>query len=56
MNGVATYVPIVRNALTRLGHDPSVVVAGQDAWRPWRSYALMHLWNTLMPATTSKES
>ena len=46
----------VRNALTRLGHDPSVVVAGQDAWRPWRSYALMHLWNTLMPATTSKES
>ena len=22
-----------------------------DGWRPWRSYALMHLWNTLMPVT-----
>jgi AraC family transcriptional regulator of adaptative response / DNA-3-methyladenine glycosylase II len=22
-----------------------------DGWRPWRSYALMHLWNTLMPET-----
>jgi AraC family transcriptional regulator of adaptative response / DNA-3-methyladenine glycosylase II len=25
------------------------VIAGSEAWRPWRSYALMHLWNTLMP-------
>lgn len=31
------------------------VIAGLDApvdtdrWRPWRSYALMHLWNPLMP-------
>ena len=40
----------VRNALTRLGHDPAAVIAGSDRWRPWRSYALMHLWNTLMPA------
>jgi len=39
----------VRNALTRLGHDPAGAVARQSAWRPWRSYALMHLWNTLMP-------
>ncbi len=39
----------VRNALAGLGHDPVAVVAGSDAWRPWRSYALMHLWNTLMP-------
>jgi AraC family transcriptional regulator of adaptative response / DNA-3-methyladenine glycosylase II len=22
-----------------------------ECWRPWRSYALMHLWNTLMPDT-----
>ena len=22
-----------------------------ERWRPWRSYALMHLWNTLMPDT-----
>ncbi len=39
----------VRNALVRLGHDPTEVLAGSGAWRPWRSYALMHLWNTLMP-------
>jgi AraC family transcriptional regulator, regulatory protein of adaptative response / DNA-3-methyladenine glycosylase II len=43
----------VRNALIRLGHDPAEVVAGSDSWRPWRSYALMHLWNTLMPAPSS---
>ena len=39
----------VRNALTRLGHDPVASVERQESWRPWRSYALMHLWNTLMP-------
>ena len=42
----------VRNALTGLGHDPAAVVADSAAWRPWRSYALMHLWNTLMPPLT----
>ena len=36
----------VRNALVRLGHAPDQRDA---AWSPWRSYALMHLWNTLMP-------
>lgn len=40
----------VRNALTGLGHDPAAALA-DGAWRPWRSYALMHLWNTLMPPT-----
>lgn len=39
----------VRNALTRLGHDPVATIAASERWRPWRSYALMHLWNTLMP-------
>ena len=39
----------VRNALRNLGHDPAAVIATSDTWRPWRSYALMHLWNTLMP-------
>lgn len=33
----------LRNALARLDH---VTEAGQ-AWRPWRSYAVMHLWATL---------
>ncbi|MGD9960836.1 AlkA N-terminal domain-containing protein [Nocardioides sp.] len=40
----------VRNALTGLGHEPAAVIATSEAWRPWRSYALMHLWNTLMPS------
>lgn len=39
----------VRIALTRLGLDPATEVARADAWRPWRSYALLHLWQTLMP-------
>lgn len=39
----------VRNALAGLGHEPAAVVAASERWRPWRSYALMHLWNTLMP-------
>ncbi len=42
----------VRNALRGLGHDPVACLERVDDWRPWRSYALMHLWNTLMPATT----
>jgi AraC family transcriptional regulator, regulatory protein of adaptative response / DNA-3-methyladenine glycosylase II len=49
----------VRNALVGLGHDPTAVprlVADSDRWRPWRSYALMHLWNTLMPTTAPKEN
>ena len=36
----------VRRVLADLGGD-----ADPGAWRPWRSYALMHLWNTLMPDT-----
>lgn len=42
----------VRNALVGLGHDPSGIGPAQEAWRPWRSYALLHLWNTLMPPAT----
>ena len=43
----------VRNALTNLEHEPGLALAGVDDWSPWRSYALMHLWNTLMPARPS---
>ena len=39
----------VRNALAGLGHDPAAVIATSERWRPWRSYALLHLWTTLMP-------
>ena len=41
----------VRNALAGLGHARAGD-AGRG-WRPWRSYALMHLWNTLMPGPSS---
>jgi AraC family transcriptional regulator of adaptative response / DNA-3-methyladenine glycosylase II len=44
----------VRNALRLLGHEPAAVIADADRWRPWRSYALMHLWNTLMPSTKAE--
>jgi AraC family transcriptional regulator of adaptative response / DNA-3-methyladenine glycosylase II len=36
----------VRRLLAGLEGDPD-----PERWRPWRSYALMHLWNTLMPDT-----
>ncbi|WP_210648686.1 AlkA N-terminal domain-containing protein [Nocardioides sp. SYSU D00065] len=40
----------VRRVLTDLGGSPDT-----ERWRPWRSYALMHLWNTLMPDTPAPE-
>ena len=39
----------VRRALERLGHagDPATATALATEWRPWRSYALHHLWASL---------
>jgi AraC family transcriptional regulator of adaptative response / DNA-3-methyladenine glycosylase II len=39
----------VRRALERLGQpgDPRSVTARSAEWRPWRSYALMHLWHVV---------
>jgi AraC family transcriptional regulator of adaptative response / DNA-3-methyladenine glycosylase II len=39
----------VRNALRSMGTDGTPKAAAQlaDAWRPWRSYALHHLWASL---------
>ena len=39
----------VRIALDRLemDPDPKAVAALAERWRPWRSYALLHLWGTL---------
>jgi AraC family transcriptional regulator of adaptative response / DNA-3-methyladenine glycosylase II len=50
----------VRRALVGLGDDPDhardsrAVEAASHRWRPWRSYALLHLWSTLdlAPART----
>jgi AraC family transcriptional regulator of adaptative response / DNA-3-methyladenine glycosylase II len=48
----------VRNAATRLDIDD--VEARSEQWRPWRSYALIHLWSSLgdpgPEATEKKES
>jgi AraC family transcriptional regulator, regulatory protein of adaptative response / DNA-3-methyladenine glycosylase II len=48
----------VRNAAQRLGIDD--VAARSERWRPWRSYALIHLWSSLgdpgPQVTTTKES
>ena len=39
----------LRNALARLGRPTDAVAAERlaEAWRPWRSYAVMHLWAAL---------
>jgi AraC family transcriptional regulator, regulatory protein of adaptative response / DNA-3-methyladenine glycosylase II len=44
----------VRHGLERLGApgDPASAAARAEAWRPWRSYALMHLWQSLSTVTT----
>ncbi len=37
----------VRHALARLGRDPARAVALAEPWRPWRAYAVQHLWASL---------
>ena len=37
----------VRHALARLGLDPKAAADNAERWRPWRSYALLHLWTSL---------
>jgi AraC family transcriptional regulator of adaptative response / DNA-3-methyladenine glycosylase II len=42
-----------RDALLALGCDPSTAAGLAEAWRPWRSYAQVHLWRTLSPRLTT---
>jgi AraC family transcriptional regulator of adaptative response / DNA-3-methyladenine glycosylase II len=37
----------VRHAFARHGLDPRGAAVAAERWRPWRSYALMHLWTSL---------
>ncbi len=37
----------VRHGLAKMGIEPSRVTALAEGWRPWRSYALMHVWGAL---------
>ena len=39
----------IRDALTGLGQDPARAADLAEGWRPWRSYAQLHLWQTLAP-------
>jgi len=43
----------LRGALARLGRDPASAARLGEAWSPWRSYAQLHLWQTL---STTKET
>jgi AraC family transcriptional regulator, regulatory protein of adaptative response / DNA-3-methyladenine glycosylase II len=47
----------VLRALRELGHraDPGSDAGAAQAWRPWRSYAVHHLWATLETAATTEE-
>lgn len=42
----------VRHALQRLGHDdrPRAAQALAERWRPYRAYAVVHLWASLQPS------
>jgi AraC family transcriptional regulator of adaptative response / DNA-3-methyladenine glycosylase II len=46
----------VRRAVERLGHpgDPRSVEALGERWRPWRAYAVQHLWAGLEGADVEK--
>jgi len=42
----------IRDALRLLGRDPADAEDLAEGWRPWRSYAQLHLWHTLSSSTT----
>jgi AraC family transcriptional regulator of adaptative response / DNA-3-methyladenine glycosylase II len=42
----------IRDALRLLGRDPADAGDLAERWRPWRSYAQLHLWQTLSPKPT----
>ncbi len=37
----------IRDALAGLGRDPRAAASLAENWRPWRSYAQLHLWQSL---------
>jgi AraC family transcriptional regulator of adaptative response / DNA-3-methyladenine glycosylase II len=41
----------LRRAMERLGEpaDPASIARRAEAWRPWRAYAALHLWTSLLP-------
>lgn len=45
----------IRDALSGLGSDPAKAAELAEAWRPWRSYAQVYLWQTLTPTPSHPE-
>jgi AraC family transcriptional regulator, regulatory protein of adaptative response / DNA-3-methyladenine glycosylase II len=41
----------IRDALRLLGREPADAAELAERWRPWRSYAQLHLWQTLSPTS-----
>ena len=48
----------VRHALEQLGHDgqPAAAERLAERWRPYRAYALQHLWASLHPPGRAKRA
>ena len=46
----------IRDALRGLGQDPARASELAERWRPWRSYAQTHLWQTLTPVVGPAET
>ncbi|HEY3531001.1 MAG TPA: AlkA N-terminal domain-containing protein [Nocardioides sp.] len=46
----------IRDAFRLRGIDPTDALRHAEGWRPWRSYAQLHLWQTLSPTTTLSPS
>jgi AraC family transcriptional regulator of adaptative response / DNA-3-methyladenine glycosylase II len=46
----------IRRAARAIGlpDDPAQLVAASESWRPWRSYAMAHLWGLPAPAPTAE--
>jgi AraC family transcriptional regulator, regulatory protein of adaptative response / DNA-3-methyladenine glycosylase II len=45
----------IRDALLAARRDPAVAAEQAEDWRPWRSYAQLHLWHSLTPRTPTRE-
>ncbi|MGH3348413.1 MAG: DNA-3-methyladenine glycosylase family protein, partial [Nocardioides sp.] len=45
----------IRDALRAAGRDPADAAELAEGWRPWRSYAQLHLWHSLTPQTPTRE-
>ena len=46
----------IRDALRGLGRDPARAAELAEGWRPWRSYAQTHLWQSLTPSPAEPPS